>query len=93
MGIADIMHARGIDGRKNMNWEDPIVEELHAIRAAHAAKFDYDLERMYADLMEKEKQDPWPKANLPPLARRKRKPVRTVSPSTAKRVAMLRGKG
>ena len=42
-------------------WRDPIVEEIHAIREAHAAEFDYDLDRMYAALMreadERKRQD------------------------------------
>jgi hypothetical protein len=32
-------------------WRDPIVEEIHVIREAHAAEFDYDLDRMYAALI------------------------------------------
>jgi len=36
-------------------WKDPIVEEVRAIREAHAAKFDYDLKRIFADLKEQER--------------------------------------
>ncbi|ETX05217.1 MAG: hypothetical protein ETSY2_24270 [Candidatus Entotheonella gemina] len=27
-------------------WQDPIVEELHKIRADHAAQFNYDLQAL-----------------------------------------------
>jgi hypothetical protein len=67
-----------------MNWTDPIVEEVHAIREAHAAKFNYDLERIFADVLEKQEQSTWPKADLKPVARRKRKPVRAASAAAAK---------
>lgn len=30
-------------------WNDPIIEELHQIRQAHAAKFNYDLKAMFDD--------------------------------------------
>ncbi|MDQ1266602.1 MAG: hypothetical protein QG635_1754 [Bacteroidota bacterium] len=35
-------------------WTDPIVEELHKIREEHAAKFDYDLNRINEDLKSKD---------------------------------------
>ena len=35
--------------------KDPIVEEIRNIRQAHAAKFQYDLKAICADLKEKEK--------------------------------------
>ena len=34
---------------------DPIVAEVRRIRAEHAARFHYDLEAIYRDLKEKEK--------------------------------------
>lgn len=34
-----------------MVWEDPIVAEIRAIRDAHAAKYDYDLDRICDALM------------------------------------------
>jgi len=37
-------------------WKDPIVEEVRAVREAHAAKFDYDLKRIFADLKEQERK-------------------------------------
>ena len=36
--------------------KDRIVEELRKIRQAHAAKFNYNLTAICADLKEKEKQ-------------------------------------
>jgi hypothetical protein len=50
-----------------MNWKDEIVEEVRAVREAYAARFDYDLKRMFEDLKKKEEEDPAPRANLKPL--------------------------
>jgi hypothetical protein len=36
--------------------EDPIVEEIHEIRRAHAAKFNFDVAAICADYREREKQ-------------------------------------
>jgi sensor domain CHASE-containing protein len=30
--------------------KDPIVEEIHRIRDEYAAKFDHDIDRIYADI-------------------------------------------
>lgn len=38
-------------------WTDPIVEELHEIRRAHAEKHGYDLARIVADLRAREGKD------------------------------------
>ena len=35
-------------------WQDPIVEEVRAIRDAYAKQFNYDLEAIYRDLKEQE---------------------------------------
>jgi len=35
-------------------WNDEIVDEARAIRDAHAAKFGYDLQAIYADLKKSE---------------------------------------
>ena len=44
------------------SWEtvtsDEIVDELYAFREAYAAQFDYDLEKMFADLREFGKRNP-----------------------------------
>ena len=37
-------------------WEDPIVEEVRKVRQEHAARFNFDLERIYRDLKERERQ-------------------------------------
>ena len=37
-------------------WEDEIVEETRRLREEYAAKFCYDLEAIYEDLKEQEKQ-------------------------------------
>jgi hypothetical protein len=36
-------------------WDDPIVAEVRRIRAEHAARFRNDLEAIYRDLREREK--------------------------------------
>jgi hypothetical protein len=36
-------------------WEDPVVEEVRKARQEHAARFDFDLERIYLDLKAKER--------------------------------------
>lgn len=35
-------------------WTDPIVEEVRRVRQAHAAKFNYDLNAIYADIKARE---------------------------------------
>lgn len=42
---------------------DEIVEEIHAIRREHAASFDFDIERIIADLKKSERihtEQGWP---------------------------------
>jgi hypothetical protein len=34
----------------NVMWDDPIVAEVHRIREQLAAKFDFDLKAIFADL-------------------------------------------
>lgn len=36
--------------------EDPIVEEVHKIRLAHAEKFDFDLKEIFNDLKQHEEK-------------------------------------
>jgi hypothetical protein len=36
-------------------WNDPIVEEVRAVRNAHAKKFNYDLKSIAADLKKQQK--------------------------------------
>jgi hypothetical protein len=35
---------------------DPFVDEIRKIRDAHAARFNYDLEAIYRDIKEREKE-------------------------------------
>ena len=49
-----------------MNRSDEIVEEVRAARDAYAARFDFDLKRIFADLQKEEKLDPAPRATLAP---------------------------
>ena len=46
--------------------DDPIVEEVRAHRQAHAARFNYDLAAIFADLIEREKHSSRPVVNRPP---------------------------
>ena len=39
-----------------MGWQDPIVEEVRKARDAYAKQFNYDLDAIYRDLKDKERQ-------------------------------------
>ena len=39
-------------------WKDPIVEETRRMKNEYASKFNYDLQAIYQDLKELEKQLP-----------------------------------
>jgi hypothetical protein len=47
-------------------WSDPIVEEVRKVREEHAARFDYDLEKIFQDLKEQERQSGRKVVSLPP---------------------------
>ncbi len=47
-------------------FKDPIVEEIRAIRQRHAARFNYDLDAIVADLKKKQEQLDRPVISLPP---------------------------
>ena len=47
-------------------WEDEIVEEVRKVRDEYAARFDYDLEAIYNDIKEQEKQSRRKFVSLPP---------------------------
>ena len=49
-----------------MAWTDPIVEEVRQVRQAHAAKFDYDLDRICADIKARELASGRTYVRLPP---------------------------
>jgi len=56
-------------------WIDPIVAEIRKTRAEHAARFGYDLDAIYRDLKEKEKNSGRAYVRYPP---------RTCPPSVAR---------
>jgi len=47
-------------------WKDPIVEEVRKVREEHAARFDYDLVKIFQDLKEQERQSGRKVVSLPP---------------------------
>jgi glycerol-3-phosphate cytidylyltransferase-like family protein len=47
-------------------WVDEIVEETRKVREEYAAKFEYDIAAIVADVKEKEKQSKRPVVSLPP---------------------------
>ncbi|HEV8718966.1 MAG TPA: hypothetical protein VGX03_39870 [Candidatus Binatia bacterium] len=47
-------------------WQDPVVEEVRAIRDAYTKQFNYNLEAIYNDLKEQEAQSGWEVVSLPP---------------------------
>ena len=59
-------------------WEDPIVEEVRKARDAHAAKFNYDLQAIYRDLKEQEKQSGRTFVSYPPKRITRVEKARTV---------------
>lgn len=55
-------------------WTDPIVEEPHRVREAHAARFGHDLRAIAEDLRKLERNWPTPKidpAPKPPIPHRR----------------------
>jgi hypothetical protein len=50
---ADHLHAGRTDGRRGMKSKDEIVEHVRAARESYAARFNYDLARMFDDLKAK----------------------------------------
>ena len=56
-------------GRGRTMSRDPIVEEIRRVRQERAAKFNYDLRAICADLKEKEKNFGHPVVSLPPKRR------------------------
>ena len=47
-------------------WQDPVVEEVRAIRDAYAKRFNYDLEAIYRDLKEQEVKSGREVVSFPP---------------------------
>ena len=46
-------------------WNDPIVEEVRAVRNAHAEKFNYDLKAIAADFKKQQKKSKRQVVSLP----------------------------
>ena len=55
---------------------DPIVEEIRRIRQEHAARFNFDLDAIFEDLKEKERQSKRKIVSRPP------RPARTAVPAS-----------
>lgn len=64
-------------------WTDPIVDEVRRVREAYAKKFDYDLDRIFADLKKQQKKR---------LAAEKRKAAQSGSASKGGKTAPTAGK-
>lgn len=47
-------------------WQDPVVEEVRAIRDAYAKQFNYDLGAIYRDLKEQEVKSGREVVSFPP---------------------------
>lgn len=50
-----------------MNGKDEIVEEVRAVREAYAARFNYDIRKIYEDVKAREASSDHPIANLQPV--------------------------
>ena len=50
-----------------MKWKDEVVEEVRKAKETYAARFDFDLGRMFEDVKKKETENPAPRANLKPV--------------------------
>jgi hypothetical protein len=61
---ADHLHARRTFGGQFMN--DPIVDEVRRVREAHASRFNFDLDAIFRDIKEKEKNSGRTFASFPP---------------------------
>jgi hypothetical protein len=58
---------------------DPIVEEVRRVRDAHAAMFNYDLDAIFQDIKEQEKQSGLKFVSYPPRAAMPRQPSQPVA--------------
>jgi hypothetical protein len=47
-------------------WNAPIIDEIHKVRDQHAAKFDYDMRRIFDDLKSQENESGLITVLLPP---------------------------
>jgi hypothetical protein len=55
--------------------KDEIVEEIHAWRQSYAASFDFDLDRIFADLKIQEANNPAARSPALPITPKLPKPV------------------
>jgi hypothetical protein len=44
------------DSEEQRAWNDPMVDEIHKIREAYLERFNYDMDAIYRDLKERERQ-------------------------------------
>jgi hypothetical protein len=60
-----------------MIWKDEIVEEVHRIREEYAAKFDHDIDAIYADIRRQQDESDREFISFPPRKpmSRAKKPV------------------
>jgi hypothetical protein len=65
-------------GRQAVN--DPIIDEIRKVREAHACRFNYDLDAIFRDIKEREKQGPRKFVSFPP---RKAEPNQLLRPTGA----------
>lgn len=47
-------------------WRDPIVEEIRKIREEHAARFNYDIDAIVADISKRQEEGGYKVVSLPP---------------------------
>jgi hypothetical protein len=47
-------------------WQDPIVEEVRAVRRQYAETFNFDLKQIYADLQQQEEQSQHKRVSFAP---------------------------
>ncbi len=59
---------------------DPIIDEIRKVREAHASRFNYDLDAIFRDIKEREKQGPHKFVSFPP---RKAEPNQVLLPTAA----------
>ena len=56
-------------------WTDPIIEEIHRVREAHAHRFDFDLKAIAEDIKRIEQAMKIPPVSLPPKPVQPKRPV------------------
>ncbi len=59
-----------------------LMEEIHSGREQYSAQFSFDLKRIFADLHDREKHNPAPRASLQPLKPKLENPEQRKPPHT-----------